>query len=53
MPPERTCATQPQRAKQMLARACDAAVPAAWVAGDSVYGEHRPLREWLAERPQA
>jgi SRSO17 transposase len=53
MPPERTCATQPQRAKQMLARACDAAVPAAWVAGDSVYGEQRPLREWLAERPQA
>jgi SRSO17 transposase len=37
----------------MLARAFDAAVPAAWVAGDSVYGDHRPLREWLAERTQA
>ncbi len=46
-------ATKPQLAKQMLARAFDAAVPAAWVAGDSVYGDHRPLREWLEERTQA
>ena len=53
IPPERTFATKPQLAKQMLARAFDAAVPAAWVAGDSVYGDHRPLREWLEERPQA
>jgi SRSO17 transposase len=53
MPPERTCATKPQRAKQMLARAFDAAVPAAWVAGDRVDGDHRPLREWWEERPQA
>ena len=53
MPPERPCATKPQLARQMLERALDGAVPTAWVAGESVYGENRPLREWLAERPQA
>ena len=53
IPPERTFATKPQLAKQMLARAFDAAVPAAWVAGDRVDGDHRPLREWLEERTQA
>jgi SRSO17 transposase len=46
-------ATKPPLAKQRLARACDAAVPAAWVAGDRVYGAQRPRREWLEERPQA
>lgn len=53
IPPERPFATKPQLARQMLERAFDAAVPAAWVAGESVYGEKRPLREWLEERPQA
>ena len=53
MPPERSFATKPQLARQMLERALDAAVPAAWVAGDSVYGDHRQLREWLEERTQA
>jgi len=53
LPPERAFATKPQLARQMLARAFDAAVPAAWVAGESVYGENRQLRAWLAERPQA
>jgi SRSO17 transposase len=53
MPPERPVATQPQRARQMLERALDAAVPAAWVAGESVYGDNRPLRAWLEERTQA
>jgi SRSO17 transposase len=53
MPPERPFATKPQLARQMLERALDAAVPAAWVAGDSVYGDNRQLRAWLEERAQA
>jgi SRSO17 transposase len=53
MPPERPFATKPQLAQQMLEHAFDAAVPAAWVAGESVYGDHRRLRAWLEERPQA
>ena len=53
IPPERSFATKPQLARQMLERALDAAVPAAWVAGDSVYGDNRPLREWLEARTQA
>jgi hypothetical protein len=28
-------------------------VPAAWVTGDSVYGDDRRLREWLEKRAQA
>ena len=53
IPPERSLATKPQLARQRLERAFDAAVPAAWVAGESVYGENRQLREWLEERTQA
>jgi len=53
IPPERPCATKPQLARQMRERAFDTSVPAAWVAGDSVYGENRPLRAWLEERSQA
>ena len=53
IPPERPFATKPQLARQMLERAFDMAVPAAWVAGDSVYGDNRPLRAWLEERSQA
>jgi len=53
IPPERSLATKPQLARQRLERAFDAAVPAAWVAGDRVYGENRQLREWLEERTQA
>jgi SRSO17 transposase len=53
IPPERSFATKPQLARQMLERALDAAVPATWVAGDSVSGDHRPLRAWLEERAQA
>jgi SRSO17 transposase len=53
IPPERPFATKPQLARQMLERALDAAVPAAWVAGDSVYGDNRQLRAWLEERAQA
>jgi SRSO17 transposase len=53
MPAERLFATKPQLAQQMLQRAIDAGVPAAWVAGDSVYGDNRSLRLWLEEHGHA
>ena len=53
MPAERLFATKPQLAQQMLQRAFDAGVPAAWGAGDSVYGENRSLRLWLEEHSHA
>jgi SRSO17 transposase len=53
IPPERAFATKPQLARQRLERTFDAAVPAAWVAGERVYGAHRQRRACLAERPQA
>jgi SRSO17 transposase len=53
IPPERAFATKPQLAQQMLQRAFDASVPAAWVAGDSVYGDNRSLRRWLEEHGHA
>src|SRR5256712_2252345 len=53
IPPERTFATKPQLARQMLERAFDARVPATWVAGESVYGDHRPLRDWLEAHAHA
>jgi SRSO17 transposase len=37
----------------MLKRAFDAGVPAAWVTGDSVYGDNRSLRLWLAANHRA
>jgi SRSO17 transposase len=42
-------ATKPQLAKKMIARAVDAGVPFAWVAGDEVYGGNPGLRSWLEE----
>jgi SRSO17 transposase len=45
-------ATKPQIARQMLARAFQAGVPAAWVTGDSVYGGDFSLRKELTERQQ-
>jgi SRSO17 transposase len=53
IPEDRRFATKPQLAQQMLARALAAGVPARWVTGDSVYGDHRPLRRWLEGQPQA
>ena len=47
IPAARPFATKPQFAQQRLQRAFDAGVPAAWVAGDRVYGENRSLRLWL------
>jgi SRSO17 transposase len=40
-------ATKPMLAKQMIARALGAGVPARWVTGDSVYGNDGKLRGWL------
>ena len=42
-------ATKPQVAQRMLARAFAAAVPAAWVTGDEIYGDDGAFRRWLAE----
>jgi len=43
-------ATKPTLARQMLARALDAGVPAAWVTGDEVYGADPRLRAELEAR---
>jgi SRSO17 transposase len=43
-------ATKPMLAKQMIARALAAGVPARWVTGDSVYGNDGKLRRWLEEQ---
>jgi SRSO17 transposase len=53
IPPERSFMTKPALARQMLARAFGAGVPAAWVTGDSIYGDDRRLRLWLEEQGQA
>jgi SRSO17 transposase len=51
VPPSVRFATKPQLAKAMLQRAFAAAVPAAWVVADTVYGTARGMRPWLeAER---
>jgi SRSO17 transposase len=44
--------TKPELARQMLTRALEAAVPAAWVTGDEVYGGDRRLRMMLEQRGQ-
>ena len=38
VPEEVPCATKPQLARQLIARALAAGVPGGWVTGDSVYG---------------
>lgn len=53
IPADYSFATKPTLARQMLARAFDGGVQAAWVTGDSVYGDSRRLRLWLEERKQA
>ncbi len=40
-------ATKPALARQLLARAFAAQVPAAWVTGDEIYGDDTDLRRWL------
>src|SRR5713101_9973958 len=46
VPEKQPFATKPQLARQLLTRAFEAQVPAAWVTGDSVYGDDR-RRVWL------
>ena len=53
VPEEQPFATKPQLARQLLERAFNAKVPAAWVTGDSVYGDDRRLRLWLEAQAQA
>lgn len=43
-------ATKPELAMRMIGRALDAGVPAGWVTGDEVYGQHSRLRMMLEER---
>jgi SRSO17 transposase len=47
VPPEVRFATKPELARQMLARAFAAGVPAAWVSGDEIYGDDGAFRHWL------
>jgi SRSO17 transposase len=49
VPQEVAFATKPQLAQRMLARAFAAAVPAAWVSGDEIYGDDGAFRHWLVE----
>ena len=49
VPKKAAFATKPQLAKQMLERAFEAGVPAAWVTGDEVYGADGQLRRWLEQ----
>ena len=50
IPPEVEFATKPVLAMRMLTRALDAGVPAGWVSGDEVYGQHYRLRAALEDR---
>ena len=43
-------ATKPELGRQMLERALDGGVVAAWVVGDEVYGDDGKLRRWLEDR---
>ena len=50
VPDEVEFASKPELAMRMLTRAMDAGVPAGWVGGDEVYGQHYRLRAMLEER---
>jgi SRSO17 transposase len=53
IPDERTFATKPALAQQMLERTFAAGVELAWVTGDCVSGDNHTLRQWLERRKQA
>ncbi len=53
MPEETRFATKIAQAKQLLARAFGARVPARWVVGDTCYGRSHALRRWLEGRGRA
>jgi SRSO17 transposase len=50
VPDEVQFATKPELARQMLGRALDAGVPAAWVTADEAYGKDHKFRDWLEQR---
>jgi SRSO17 transposase len=50
VPEEVVFRTKAQLAQQMIGRAVAAGAPLGWVAGDTVYGNDRKLRGWLAEQ---
>jgi SRSO17 transposase len=50
VPDDRTFATKPDLARQMIETALDAGAPARWAAGDEVYGNDPALRAALARR---
>jgi len=52
VPEEIEMRTKPNLAREMLGRALDAGVEAAWVVADSVYGDTRRLGMFLEEREQ-
>jgi SRSO17 transposase len=52
VPTEVGFATKAQLARELLERALDAGVPAAWVSADEVYGQDPSLRGWLQDRRQ-
>jgi SRSO17 transposase len=52
IPAEVGFATKLRLAQDMLARALDADVPAAWVTADEIYGNESKLRFWLQAREQ-
>jgi SRSO17 transposase len=47
VPATQAFATKPALARQLLAGAFAAGVPAAWVTGDAIYGDDTDLRRWL------
>jgi SRSO17 transposase len=53
VPEEVGMRTKPQLAEEMLRRALDGGVQAAWVVADSVYGDSRRLGMFLEEREQS
>jgi len=50
VPDSTVFATKPALARQMIGHALDAGTPAAWAAGDEVYGQDPQLRAELARR---
>ncbi|WJW70410.1 transposase (plasmid) [Candidatus Chlorohelix allophototropha] len=49
IPIQRTFATKPELARQMLERAISTKIPFKWVTSDEVYGGNRCLRIWLEQ----
>lgn len=52
VPTDQAFATKPELARQILARTRTAGVTFAAIAGDSVYGDDRALRQWLEAQRQ-